>query len=45
MRLKKRKREKIMYMYIDVQNNHVENRIVILYNDAVEQCKGCSAAW
>jgi hypothetical protein len=43
MRLKKLKREK--FMYIDGRNNHVEIRIVILYNDSVEQCKGCSAAW
>lgn len=27
------------------KNNGVENRTVILYNDIVDQLKGCSAAW
>lgn len=40
-----KKTKKGEIMYIDGRNNHVENRIVILYNDTVEQCKGCSAAW
>lgn len=32
-------------MYINERNNNVENKTVILYNDTVEQWKGCSAAW
>ena len=43
MRPKRLKREKIMY--INGRNNNVENRTVILYNDTVEQWKGCGAAW
>ena len=28
-----------------VENNNVENKTGILYNDTVEKLKGCSAAW
>lgn len=32
-------------MYINGRNNNVENKTGILYNDTVEQWKGCGAAW
>lgn len=35
----------INFMYICGENNNVENKTGILYNDTVEKLKGCSAAW
>lgn len=32
-------------VYINRGNNDVENKTGILYNDTVDQLKGCSAAW
>ena len=34
-----------LIMYICGENNNVENKTGILYNDTVEKLKGCSAAW
>ena len=43
MRSKRRNGQKIFY--INGGNKDVENKTVILYNDTVEQWKGCGAAW
>lgn len=43
MRTKRRNGQKIVY--INRGNNDVENKTGILYNDTVEQWKGCGAAW
>ena len=43
MRPKKRNGQK--FVYSSGGNNDVENKTGILYNDTVEQRKGCGAAW
>lgn len=43
MRQKDEKARKVVYL--NGGNNNVENKTGILYNDTVEQLKGCGAAW
>lgn len=43
MRPKRRNRQKILFR--NGGNRDVEKKTGILYNDTVEQLKGCGAAW